>query len=197
MNSRARWSRLAIRSARVRSLPSFRSALTSRGRSQSSVPKGQSRSDAALSAVLDGGSRRFKTGRREDGCFPQARSAAVTAPGRGRTVSGGALGRQPAVYLQVLRRSCQPGDGESPAGARLPDRACPPRRTSPVRAHVGSRAWTARGALRAPLNTYRKFSPIGNIRCRRLDAPGCRWSGGYYGTPTAVRRLATHVYGST
>ena len=35
---------------------------------------------------------------------------------------GETLGRQPAVRLLVLRRSCQPGRGECPAGAcaRLP-----------------------------------------------------------------------------
>jgi hypothetical protein len=58
-----------------------------------------------------------RLGRREDG-----RPCTCTLAGRdgGRPWTGGvriALGRQPAVRRRALRRSCQSGCGECPAGA--------------------------------------------------------------------------------
>jgi hypothetical protein len=47
----------------------------------------------------------------------RACSAGITAADRERAVPGQRSGRQPAVRRRVLRRSCQSGRGECPAGA--------------------------------------------------------------------------------
>ena len=86
----------------------------------------------------------------------RARSAGVTAADRGRAVPGVALGRQPAVRRRVLRRSCQSGRGERPAGAcaRPAERAV--RHLAAGASSRGIMRRTARGALRAPLKTLEK-----------------------------------------
>jgi hypothetical protein len=71
----------------------------------------------ALLAVILVGSR---PGARRMAFSRDPRSAGVMAVGRLRAVRRVALGRQPAVRRRVLRRSCQSGRGECPAGALRP-----------------------------------------------------------------------------
>jgi hypothetical protein len=81
------------------------------------------------------------------------RSVGVKAADRGRPVRGTALGRQPAVRLLVLRRSCRSGHGEYFASAlRAPAKRCPSPRLSGCVPLFGSYA-CPRGALGAPLST--------------------------------------------
>jgi hypothetical protein len=81
---------------------------------------------------------------------------AVDGRGGGQPMTGGArvaLGRQPAVRRQVLKRSCQPGRGECPAGAhaRPAERDCPSLRMLAPRylawSHAPDGARRARRAL--------------------------------------------------
>jgi hypothetical protein len=78
----------------------------------------------ALLTVILVGSR---LERREDGRSTWARLMGVASAERGWAVPGVALGRQPAVRRLVLRRSCQSGRGECPAGAVAPAPAEPGR----------------------------------------------------------------------
>lgn len=116
-------------------------------------------------------SDRLKTG--APGRWPslrRRRSACVKAASRRRAVPGVALGRHLAVRLLVLRRNCQLGCGECPAGALRP-----PRRGArqPTRAR---RTLRRAAALCAPLKSVeRKFSrgngPVGRFTSRRLIYP--------------------------
>ena len=79
------------------------------------------------------------------------RSAGVTAASLWRAVPGVTVGRQPAVRRRMLRRSCQSGRGECPAGAcaHSAERAVVHRFACLGALPRG----TTRGALRAPLKS--------------------------------------------
>jgi hypothetical protein len=96
--------------------------------------------------------------RREDGRSRVLRARrGVTAADPGRAVRGVALGRQPAMRRRVLRRSCQSGRGEFPAGAcALPPSAPPVSSPARVRDLRGITRQTVRGALRRSLEAVEK-----------------------------------------
>jgi hypothetical protein len=108
----------------------------------------------------------------------QPRSAGVTVDQCGRAVPGVALGRQPAVRLLVLRRSCQSGRGECPAGACARPAARTIRRLG--RFGASCLAWdhAPDGARRAPrafkdvwkvlTDRHGSAPPVGTSRRHRL-----------------------------
>jgi len=116
----------------------------------------------------------------------------MAAPVRGRVggrdggelVTGAARethGRQPAVRRRVLRRSCQPGHGEYPAGASHP----PAERvavTSPARPATRASVGAPLGARRAS----RAFKDVMKVLTVPADSPADRLDTG--GLDTAGHR---------
>jgi hypothetical protein len=88
----------------------------------------------------------------------RVRLAGMTAADPQRAVAWGSARAAARRAPQVLRRNCQSGRDECPAGACAARRA---RQASPRPGHATSRGITrrmARGALRAPLKPYRESS---------------------------------------
>jgi hypothetical protein len=118
--------------------------------------------------------------RREDG---RSHAGVLGGYDGGRPDAGGAWvthGRQPAVRRRLLRRSCQFGGGEYPAGAYARPAECIVRYLV-----AGSRclAWDhaldgARRAPRALEDVEIVITKSGNIRCRRRAHGRFRWPGG-------------------